>query len=917
MMKNIYLSRYTSRETDCKGNRKPYLHIGCGGYLLLILLLTVLSLPAFPQTPRRTVTGTVTDQKTGKGVSYVTVKALSKADSLLSYAITAGDGAFTLAVDGRAKAVEFTLMGYETKRIGIRNMRQGMRVSLVPSGIMLKELTVKARPIERSKDTINYNVEAFKGKEDRYIEDVLKKLPGIEVAENGAISYQGKPINKFNIEGQDLLGNQYNQATRNLPADAVATVQVMENDQPIRALKDRVPSDKATLNIKLKHGYKLRPFGEASGGLGGFSDVLWNNRLTLINVERKNQLFLTARMNNNGENLAGDTEEHIDYSDIYNYEPLPPQMVQTGTAATPPVSKKRYLRNKSYTVGLNFLRRAWQYGSLRANLTYFGTSDRSEDSTYNYYGGSETLSLYEVNRLKMKKHTFMPRIRYELNAPNTYLTDELTGSLTFDRQTDNNSFSQASGMNAGGQETASRQPATGESHDSGNLTAGMLRESALRHSGYVQNKLRMTVNSGNNSYSINSLLRYFRRSESLGVTSTQSDSQSPYALTQQLSLERLMTRNSIGTRFYVGRNSLELQYAFELRSDNVALDGGKWFHTMYMKHTLSPEYMVKYSRGHITLDVPVNIFTPHLAWNNAASKTEFYVSPSVSWRHEFSPFWHMNVSGGFAHDESADVMTPETYYSSYRTRVLTADRIGWTRSTRASASLSYSNLITMFVWNFMAMASWRTADHYNEYEYGEQFTTVRPVWQDAKSRMFFVMTSADKTYTRAGLALKATLNYNRTTLPVAQNSVNAAITANVMAAALTLRWNKLAWLTLTERPTFNLTWQEPSAWSTGHNTLKSFYNIAGAHIFPIHGLDISLQWEYNMLEVEHGHYRHNSFLDATVRYAATKRLEFRLQLDNLLNRNTYEEASFSGLNYAYFSMPLRGREVMLHVAFSM
>ena len=178
MMKNIYLSRYTSRETDCKGNRKPYIHKGWGGYLLFMLLLTVLSQPAFPQTPRRTVTGTVTDQKTGKGVSYVTVKALSKADSLLSYAITAGDGAFTLAVDGRAKAVEFTLMGYETKRIGIRNMRQGMRVSLVPSGIMLKELTVKARPIERSKDTINYNVEAFKGKEDRYIEDVLKKPAG-------------------------------------------------------------------------------------------------------------------------------------------------------------------------------------------------------------------------------------------------------------------------------------------------------------------------------------------------------------------------------------------------------------------------------------------------------------------------------------------------------------------------------------------------------------------------------------------------------------------------------------------------------------------------------------------------------------------------------------------------------------------
>ena len=310
-MKNIELSRYTSRETDCKGNRKPYIHKGWGGYLLFMLLLTVLSQPAFPQVSRRTVTGTVTDSKTGKAVSYVTVKALNAADSLLTYAMTGGDGAFTLTINKGTTAVEFTLMGYETKRVGIRNMRQGMRVSLAPSGIMLKELTVKARPIERHRDTLNYNVAAFKGKEDRYIEDVLKKMPGIEVADNGAISYQGKPINKFNIEGQDLLGNQYNQATRNLPADAVSTVQVMENDQPIRALKDRVPSDKATLNIKLKQGYKLRPLGEAKGGLGGFSHVLWNNRLTLINAGRKNQLFLTARMNNNGENLAGDTEEHI------------------------------------------------------------------------------------------------------------------------------------------------------------------------------------------------------------------------------------------------------------------------------------------------------------------------------------------------------------------------------------------------------------------------------------------------------------------------------------------------------------------------------------------------------------------------------------------------------------------------------
>lgn len=916
----------TASQCKCRRVLPP-----CSRVFVAVLLLFLSVIPCMAQPSARTVTGTVTDRKTGKAVSYVTVKALNAADSLLSYAMTDGDGAFTLTLGREAAAVEFTLMGYETKRISVGNMRRGMRVSLAPSGIMLKELTVKARPIERHRDTLNYNVAAFQGKEDRYIEDVLKKLPGIEVAANGAISYQGKPINKFNIEGQDLLGNQYNQATRNLPADAVATVQVIENDQPVRALKDRVPSDKATLNIKLKQDYMLRPFGEAVGGIGGTDGVLWNNRLTLIGVGRKNQAFVTARMNNNGEDLSADTEEHIDYTDMYSYAPLPPQMVQDGSAAEPPVSRRRYLRNKSYTAGLNFLRRAGRYGSLRMNLTYYGTSDRSEDSTYNFYGGDETLSLFEANRRKARRHTLMPRLRYELNAPKVYLEDELTGSLTFQEQHTSNELASKQGTADGQTDGTSRLSARETDLSAGLLVPCLLSERTVRHPGYVQNKLRMTVNAGPHSYSVSSLLRYFCRSETLCVS--QSDdgahgattaldapsaitSSAIYTLSQRLTLERLMTRNSVGTRFYIGQNSLELQYAFGLRSDNMSVDGGKGCHTMYMKHSFRPEYVLRYRRGHVTLGLPVSIFTSRLAWSGAGGGTKVYLSPSVSWRHEFSPFWRMNMSGGFGQDEDADVMTPAEYCSTYRTRVLTADRIGWTRSARASVSFSYANVVTMFVWNFMAMASWSTRDHYNEYTYGGQFTEVRPVWSDVHTRMLFVMTSADKTFTRAGLSLKSTLNYNRTTLPVAQNGVKTAITGNVMAAALTLRWSKLRWLAVSLRPTLNVTWQDPSLWSTGHNTLKSLYNVADVHLFPFKGFDVSLQWEYNALEVERGRYRRNSFLDAAVRYAATKRLEFRVQMSNLLDRDTYSEASFTGLNYGYFSLPLRGREVLFSVAFN-
>lgn len=77
-------------------------------------------------------------------------------------------------------------------------------------------------------------------------------MPGIEVMPSGQILYQGSSINKLNIEGLNLMGDQYNQATQNMPAEAVSTIQVMENNQPVRSLEGKVHSNHATLNIKLK-----------------------------------------------------------------------------------------------------------------------------------------------------------------------------------------------------------------------------------------------------------------------------------------------------------------------------------------------------------------------------------------------------------------------------------------------------------------------------------------------------------------------------------------------------------------------------------------------------------------------------------------------------------------------------------------
>lgn len=116
-------------------------------------------------------------------------------------------------------------------------------------------------------------------------------MPGIEVTTSGQILYQGSSINKLNIEGLDLMGDQYNQATQNMPAEAVSTIQVMENNQPIRALEGKIHSNHATLNIRLKKNYKMRPFGDAEVGAGG-TPAIWDGSLTGIQVAKKIKYYL-------------------------------------------------------------------------------------------------------------------------------------------------------------------------------------------------------------------------------------------------------------------------------------------------------------------------------------------------------------------------------------------------------------------------------------------------------------------------------------------------------------------------------------------------------------------------------------------------------------------------------------------------
>ena len=211
----------------------------------LFSLLFVLSSCVSVASAQITVSGTVRSTGSGRAVESVNVMLLDTGRRIMyGYAITSDKGAYSISCSAKVDSLVVAVTGFniaaQSRLIAART--QTVDFSVTFSELRIREVTVKAQPIERHSDTLSYNVASFANVTDRSIGDVLKKMPGIEVAKSGEIKYNGKSINRFYVENMDMLGGRYSIATNNIQAKDIARVEVFENHQPIRALNKLVSS---------------------------------------------------------------------------------------------------------------------------------------------------------------------------------------------------------------------------------------------------------------------------------------------------------------------------------------------------------------------------------------------------------------------------------------------------------------------------------------------------------------------------------------------------------------------------------------------------------------------------------------------------------------------------------------------------
>jgi hypothetical protein len=368
------------------------------------------------------ISGRITDS-TGLPIKATIVALKQKNGLILSFSSSDSNGKYLLKAStlfiSDSLFVESSILGYAnqlkrvTSNIETINFTLNTIDNLLPPVVVTNDVAL----VRSKKDTIEYNVVSFTSTRDRFIGDVLKKIPGVEMLNDGKILFQGNPISKIYLDGDDLVSRSYNLITNNIPVDFISKIQVLENFQEIKAIKKLALSNQPAINLVLSDKAKIKISGYADIGFG--IPKLYDGNVQ-SQLFKKNIKFLNfIKFNNIGNDLKSDI---VSQTKGFFEEPSAEPLVRL-SSANPLLSNSRDLFNKSNIQVINGLKKLGSESQLTANLF--------------------RLENFFTQKSGLKRSIFLPNdtVRYAENKQtNTYETD-FVGIVNFKTNKSNYFFS--------------------------------------------------------------------------------------------------------------------------------------------------------------------------------------------------------------------------------------------------------------------------------------------------------------------------------------------------------------------------------------------------------------------------------------------------------------------------------------------
>lgn len=276
----------------------------------ILAILLAFCRPAAGQQNTGRISGTVLEESTSEAVIQAAVMLLSPADStLIRGVVTDGTGRFSIHAPAGSYIVKFSLLGYADKCIDIQHTpsKEGLdmgKVTLEQETIFLASsvVTARAQMITVVEDTVSYNTAAFNLPEDAMLEDLLKKIPGLEV-NGGTVTLQGRPISEIYVNGERFFSGNVKAGLKSITADMIDKINAYERESDLARITgvddgEQVP----VLDLKIKKN--MLDKWKAQLNMGGGTESRYTGRMSANRISKDKQVTVVLSQRNTAS-LAG------------------------------------------------------------------------------------------------------------------------------------------------------------------------------------------------------------------------------------------------------------------------------------------------------------------------------------------------------------------------------------------------------------------------------------------------------------------------------------------------------------------------------------------------------------------------------------------------------------------------------------
>ena len=876
------------------------------------------------------ISGKILDED-GKPIpsASVTVEEPGK-DAIIAFSITNVKGEYKVTFTTPEQNVDLKIKAFNQmpSQKAVKNESQTQNFTLQSDATEIKEVKLKAKMITKRGDTISYDIKAFESKADRTLSDVLKKIPGIDVNKDGTVLYQGEPINKFYVNGKDLMEGGYGTINNSLPTGAVQKVEVMENHQPVKILQDKVPSENAGLNVILKKSVTMTGRGEVGVGM---EPLLWNVKLTPMFFGQKNQWVLNYKTNNNGESVEregnmlafGNRFEGRRGQSAGNY------WLSVDKASVPNVPEKRYLMNNVHFFSANvlttpFKSKDWE---LKASASYTNNAiDRN----------STRETVYEQDT------DFFKTGKIITNESNNLYSNAAKGEVIITKNAKKGFFKNTTTWNGfWNEDRGNTFTLYNMAIPDPTLKDIFIDEALGAPTGIIKNSLSTIIPWKEKLVNFMSYLSYQKDRQTLSAEYENFiDLGSGFdRFDQRVSSTTLMANHSASVGFSYKRLTITpevgLNLSFNDMNSKLYADGnllGISYQNRMKWNEINPYSQValnyKGKAINATVNLPLNMYGidyKDLLRNKDSEINRTVFEPTFYGSFDFASFWKLSAYGGLNYNfgDFGSVYDGSILISPKSLNARDSDLLPENRNINSSARLEYRNPLNNLFFN--ARYSYNDAKRNiitksRPFASGASAVTLEYIDNNSYSQS----ESAEIGKYFPKFKTNASINFsnrdsNSYSILVDQNNVDNYIENINNSQSLAFKFNNtyFSWMSLDYN--ISLNWNKNSDdYRNNVNKYSGWNHNLNLFLYPVENHTIGLVWD-DVTTSQGAINLRNSFYDLSYQYTwAKKKIDFEIKWLNIGNKKLYETISY---NTTYFSttrnsIEIRPSQVMFTVKFN-